>query len=172
MSYIGTDTQACRKEMSYDEIVCNMYAMIGCFVFYMALNIFLDSVWFKKIVSMYESLISRRYKFNQDKYDGLESPMNDEGLVVKNLGKSYGNKRVVNQLSFQAPKGKCTGILGVNGAGKTTTFRMLTREVMQNNGQIFADKLDCDKNSVSVGKLMNLCDIYSFMFLFYRKINI
>ncbi|MGY4969648.1 ABC transporter ATP-binding protein [Streptomyces nigrescens] len=46
-------------------------------------------------------------------------------LEVAGLSKSYGMKRVVNELSFIVRPGTVTGFLGPNGAGKTTTLRML-----------------------------------------------
>ena len=46
-------------------------------------------------------------------------------LQAIDLTKTYGDRVVVDRLSFTAPDGKVTGFLGPNGAGKTTTFRML-----------------------------------------------
>lgn len=49
----------------------------------------------------------------------------DNILVVKNLQKSYDDKKVVNGISFEVKKGEIFGILGPNGAGKTTTLEMI-----------------------------------------------
>ncbi|MFD3582813.1 ABC transporter ATP-binding protein [Streptomyces sp. NPDC058683] len=46
-------------------------------------------------------------------------------IDVSSLSKSYGKKRVVDELSFTVAPGTVTGFLGPNGAGKTTTLRML-----------------------------------------------
>ncbi|TAF33301.1 MAG: ATP-binding cassette domain-containing protein [Cytophagales bacterium] len=46
-------------------------------------------------------------------------------LCVKHLSVSYGTHHVLRQLSFEAPKGKLLGILGLNGSGKTSLFRTL-----------------------------------------------
>lgn len=46
-------------------------------------------------------------------------------VEVKNLTKIYGNKKVVNGISFTVKQGEIFGILGPNGAGKTTTLEML-----------------------------------------------
>jgi ABC-2 type transport system ATP-binding protein len=46
-------------------------------------------------------------------------------LTVKNLVKTYGNRNVVDGISFEVKKGEVFGILGPNGAGKTTTLEMI-----------------------------------------------
>src|SRR5215510_12957125 len=46
-------------------------------------------------------------------------------IDVKDLNKSFGDKRVVKDFSIQVPRGRITGFLGPNGSGKTTTLRML-----------------------------------------------
>jgi lipooligosaccharide transport system ATP-binding protein len=50
------------------------------------------------------------------------------GLVVdaRGLAKSYGGRRVVDDVSFAVAAGECVGLLGPNGAGKTTTIKMVT----------------------------------------------
>jgi ABC-2 type transport system ATP-binding protein len=52
-------------------------------------------------------------------------PSADLVIDVKNLNKSFGDKRVVKDFSIQVPRGRITGFLGPNGSGKTTTLRML-----------------------------------------------
>ena len=46
-------------------------------------------------------------------------------IDVKHLNKSFGNKRVVNNIALQVNAGEIYGFLGPNGSGKTTTIRML-----------------------------------------------
>ena len=46
-------------------------------------------------------------------------------LEVKNLVKKYGDKTVVNNLSFKMDKPGVYALLGTNGAGKTTTIRII-----------------------------------------------
>jgi ABC-2 type transport system ATP-binding protein len=50
----------------------------------------------------------------------------DDVIVADGLGKSYGDKTAVDDLSFVVPRGAVLGLLGPNGAGKTTTINMLT----------------------------------------------
>lgn len=49
-----------------------------------------------------------------------------EMLKLSNLTKSYGEKKVVDDLSFTVNQGEAIGLLGPNGAGKSTTIRMIT----------------------------------------------
>jgi len=58
-------------------------------------------------------------------------------LTVKNLCKSYNNRRVVDQVSFDVGEGRIIGLLGKNGAGKTTTFRMTMGMIRPEKGQVF-----------------------------------
>ncbi|MBS7176905.1 MAG: ATP-binding cassette domain-containing protein, partial [Clostridiales bacterium] len=46
-------------------------------------------------------------------------------LIVSDLSKKYGEKTVVNHISFSMPKPGVYALLGTNGAGKTTTIRMM-----------------------------------------------
>ncbi|MCB9450332.1 MAG: ATP-binding cassette domain-containing protein [Anaerolineaceae bacterium] len=52
--------------------------------------------------------------------------MSDQGIVVENLVKRYGNFAAVNGVSFEVKSGEVFGFLGPNGAGKSTTVQILT----------------------------------------------
>ena len=58
-------------------------------------------------------------------------------LTVRNLCKAYGNRRVVDHVSFTVDRGQIIGLLGKNGAGKTTTFRMTVGMIRADQGQVF-----------------------------------
>lgn len=60
-------------------------------------------------------------------------------LTVRNLCKAYGNRRVVDHVSFSVERGQIIGLLGKNGAGKTTTFRMTVGMIRADQGQVFLD---------------------------------
>lgn len=66
--------------------------------------------------------------------------MKDEGAFsaaeVSNVVKSYGNKRVVNDVSFSVAQGEIFGLIGPNGAGKTTIIRMMMDIIKPDSGDI------------------------------------
>lgn len=54
--------------------------------------------------------------------------LGDEVVVAEGLRKGFGDKLLVEDLSFRLPRGGIVGVIGPNGAGKTTLFRMITGE--------------------------------------------
>ena len=63
-------------------------------------------------------------------------------IQAKNLIKIYGDRSVVNDVSFNVNKGEVVCLLGPNGAGKTTTFYMVVGLVKPNKGHVFLDGKD------------------------------
>jgi len=63
-------------------------------------------------------------------------------IEAKNLIKIYGDRSVVNDVSFEINKGEVVCLLGPNGAGKTTTFYMVVGLVKPNKGAIMLDGQD------------------------------
>ena len=63
-------------------------------------------------------------------------------IEAKNLVKIYGDRSVVNDISFEMNKGEVVCLLGPNGAGKTTTFYMVVGLIKPNSGQILLDGQD------------------------------
>ena len=60
-------------------------------------------------------------------------------IIAKNLIKTYGDRNVVNDISFEVNKGEVVGLLGPNGAGKTTTFYMVVGLIKPNGGEVWLD---------------------------------
>ena len=57
-------------------------------------------------------------------------------IEVKNLCKHYGDKKAVNNISFEVKDGEILGFLGPNGAGKSTTMNMITGIVRPTLGSV------------------------------------
>src|SRR5690606_35657625 len=62
--------------------------------------------------------------------------LGDMVIEVNNLSKSFGDKTLIDNLSFSVPRGSITGIIGGNGAGKTTFLRMLVGVEQPDSGSI------------------------------------
>ncbi len=65
-----------------------------------------------------------------------------EGLVAKQLCKSFGRRKVVKGVDIALKQGEVVGLLGPNGAGKTTCFYMITGLISANSGKILLDEQD------------------------------
>ena len=63
-------------------------------------------------------------------------------INIKNLSKSYGDTRAVQNLSLEVKKGELFGLIGPDGAGKTTTFRMLTTLILPDEGSATVEGSD------------------------------
>jgi lipopolysaccharide export system ATP-binding protein len=64
------------------------------------------------------------------------------GLEVQHIGKRYGGRPVVRDVSLKLQRGEAVGLLGPNGAGKTTCFYMITGLIRPDVGQILLDGED------------------------------
>ncbi|MBA8081041.1 energy-dependent translational throttle protein EttA [Klebsiella pneumoniae] len=62
--------------------------------------------------------------------------LGDKVLEVSHLRKSYGDRVLIDDLSFSVPKGAIVGIIGPNGAGKSTLFRMMSGQEQPDSGTI------------------------------------
>ncbi|MER1694013.1 energy-dependent translational throttle protein EttA [Proteus mirabilis] len=62
--------------------------------------------------------------------------LGDKVLEVSHLTKSYGDRVLIDDLSFSIPKGAIVGIIGPNGAGKSTLFRMISGQEQPDSGTV------------------------------------
>ena len=77
-------------------------------------------------------------------------------IQAKNLSKSFGNLKAVDNISFEVKKGEIFGFLGPNGAGKTTTIRMLTGILKPTMGEAHIGGYDIQKESLEAKQLMGI----------------
>ncbi len=57
-------------------------------------------------------------------------------MKINLINKYYGDKKVVNDVSFQLPRGKVISLIGPNGAGKSTVLNIITRLIAQDSGDV------------------------------------
>ena len=63
-------------------------------------------------------------------------------MKIVNINKSYGDKQVVENVSFELPKGKVISLIGPNGAGKSTVLNIITRLTDRDSGEVLLDGKD------------------------------
>ena len=66
-------------------------------------------------------------------------------ISVQHINKSYGNNRVLDDVSFTLPSGKITVVLGKNGAGKTTLIKLMLNMISAGSGDILYDGISVKK---------------------------
>lgn len=88
-------------------------------------------------------------------------------LEVRNLSKTFGNRKVVNDLNLNVKQGEIYGFLGQNGAGKTTTIRMITGLIHPDLGSIKICGYDLKTNfkeAISnIGAIVEYPVFYSYL---------
>lgn len=88
-------------------------------------------------------------------------------VEVKNLVKSYGSKKAVNNVSFTVEKGEILGFLGPNGAGKTTTMNIITGYLSSTSGTVTIDGCEILKDPIGakskIGYLPEIPPLYNDM---------
>lgn len=93
----------------------------------------------KARINAYEELLGQAVK-DKITHSYINIPMTERlgDLVIeaKNISKAYGDRVLIDNLSFKIPKGAIVGIIGPNGAGKTTLFKMITGKEKPDSGEI------------------------------------
>jgi len=93
----------------------------------------------KARMARFEELNSGEYQKRNETNELFIPPgprLGDKVIEVQHLNKSYGDRTLIDDLSFSIPKGAIVGIIGANGAGKSTLFRMLSGKEQPDSGSI------------------------------------
>lgn len=93
----------------------------------------------KARMARFEELNSSDYQKRNETNELFIPPgprLGDKVIDASGLCKSYGNRTLIDDLSFSLPKGAIVGIIGPNGAGKSTLFKMLSGQVPPDSGTI------------------------------------
>ena len=93
----------------------------------------------KARIARFEELNSQDFQKRNETSELYIPPgprLGDKVLEIKNLCKGFGEKTLINNLSFSVTKGSIVGIIGGNGAGKTTFLRMLVSAEQPDSGSL------------------------------------
>jgi sulfate-transporting ATPase len=93
----------------------------------------------KARLARYEQLIAeeRNVKLEEVQIHIPPGPrLGDRVLTARNLRKGFGDRLLIEDLSFDLPRAGIVGVIGANGAGKTTLFRMITGEESPDGGTL------------------------------------
>ncbi|HEU4454035.1 MAG TPA: energy-dependent translational throttle protein EttA [Longimicrobium sp.] len=93
----------------------------------------------KARINSYEQMLSEdpREKLSRAEIVIPNGPrLGDEVVLAENLTKAYGDRLLVDGVSFRIPRGGIVGVIGPNGAGKTTLFRMITGQETPDSGTL------------------------------------
>ncbi|MDN5704727.1 MAG: ABC transporter ATP-binding protein [Yaniella sp.] len=74
--------------------------------------------------------------------DNASLPDPDHAVVIRSLGKQFGEKIAVNGINLTIPAGSFYGVVGPNGAGKTTAMSMMTGLLRPDHGQVWVHGLN------------------------------
>ncbi len=93
----------------------------------------------KARLSAYEELMNQSEAKQKDGGDITIPPgprLGETVIEAKNLSKAFGDKLLIDDLSFRLPRSGIVGVIGPNGAGKSTLFRMLVGEQKPDSGEL------------------------------------
>ncbi|SEP20456.1 energy-dependent translational throttle protein EttA [Nitrosovibrio sp. Nv6] len=93
----------------------------------------------KARIARFDELNSQEYQKRnetQEIFIPVADRLGNEVIEFKNVSKAYGDRLLIDDLSFKVPPGAIVGIIGPNGAGKSTLFRMITGKEHPDSGDI------------------------------------
>jgi energy-dependent translational throttle protein EttA len=90
-------------------------------------------------INAYESLLSQEVENRERELELFIPPgprLGDVVIEADNVSKAFGDRLLVENMSFRLPPGGIVGVIGPNGAGKTTLFQMITGKEAPDSGRI------------------------------------
>ncbi|HPU54185.1 MAG TPA: energy-dependent translational throttle protein EttA [Burkholderiaceae bacterium] len=93
----------------------------------------------KARLTRFEELSSHEYQKRNETAEifiPVAERLGNEVIEFKNVSKGYGDRLLIDNLSFKIPAGAIVGIIGPNGAGKSTMFRMLSGQEQPDSGEV------------------------------------
>ncbi|MFP5461684.1 MAG: energy-dependent translational throttle protein EttA [Gammaproteobacteria bacterium] len=93
----------------------------------------------KARLARFEELSSHDYQKRnetQEIFIPVAERLGNEVIEFRNVRKAYGDRLLIDDLSFKVPAGAIVGIIGPNGAGKSTIFRMITGKEKPDAGEV------------------------------------
>jgi len=93
----------------------------------------------KARLQRFEELSSQDHQKRNETHELFIPPgprLGNQVIEVEHISKGFGNRLLIDDLSFSVPPGAIVGVIGGNGAGKSTLFRMLTGEEQPDSGKI------------------------------------
>jgi ATP-binding cassette ChvD family protein len=93
----------------------------------------------KARIQAYEDLLAKSQEKAPDPTEIQIPPaprLGNTVITAENLRKAFGNRLLIDELSFKLPPGGIVGVIGPNGAGKTTLFRMITGQETPDSGKL------------------------------------
>src|SRR5690606_31063811 len=92
----------------------------------------------KARLQRYEEMAAEAAKYRKLDFEEIQIPpgprLGTTVIEVKNLTKGYGDRILIEDLSFSLPRNGIVGVIGPNGVGKTTLFRLITGEEQPDSG--------------------------------------
>ncbi|MHB1538493.1 MAG: energy-dependent translational throttle protein EttA [Solirubrobacteraceae bacterium] len=93
----------------------------------------------KARLARYEQLVAEEHAAKLDEVQIHIPPgprLGEKAIAVEGLRKGYGDRLLIDDLSFELPRAGIVGVIGGNGAGKTTLFRMLVGDEQPDEGSV------------------------------------
>ncbi len=115
----------------------------------------------KARLARFEELSSQEHQERnetQEIFIPVAERLGNEVIGFRNVSKGYGERLLIDKLSFQVPPGAIVGIIGPNGAGKSTLFKLITNKEKPNAGTISVGKtvklahVDQSRDALQAGK--------------------